>query len=172
VKTGSAIPKYVGEQAHSLSDLATQTNDFLVESGIWKTVGSNTAKYAFGPGWGLAFNAAVDLMDLGIELRQGLQNEAEWHNAQQNLDVMRYQYSNAEEKLTNLKEDLSTRCGTTSTVKAVTPGSNVPAPTAPPKHGHTGLIVGGVVAAGGAGAAAYEVGKLAKNSSNNSSKQL
>jgi hypothetical protein len=123
-------------------------------------------------GWFLKSNEATALAKVLQFAISGSYDALTYYYSSQNVDNLTKLTENQLQRVSVLTTKLDGDVSCFQQAKSALAKPNAQATVStytPPKHGHTGLIVGGVVAAGGAGAAAYEVGKLIKkNSSSNS----
>lgn len=117
--------------ARSFSQDLARVNDLFVKTGIWETLGSNLAS-SFGPLGSLAFRASRVAMDVGFSIVEGALSEAEYLQAQQNLDAMRYQRSRVEARVFDMEALMKDNC-TTPTQVASSPTPVPPSPPATPQ---------------------------------------
>lgn len=98
----------------TLQERALRLNKLVVDSGLAETAGEELAKYGFGPAGAMAFRAAKFGIDATYVTGKQVLNEAEIAQARATYDHLRSQYSQAEEKVNNARDDLAQLCSAKS----------------------------------------------------------
>jgi len=98
----------------TLQERALRLNKLVVDSGLAESVGEELATYGFGPAGAIAFRAAKFGIDAAYVSGKHVLNEAEIAQARATYDHLRSQYSQAEEKVNNAREDLAQLCSARS----------------------------------------------------------
>ncbi len=94
----------------TLQERALRLNKLVVDSGLAESVGEELATYGFGPAGALTFRVAKFGIDSAYVTGKHILNEQEIAQARATYDHLRSQYSQAEEKVNNAREDLAQLC--------------------------------------------------------------
>lgn len=111
---GAQYGEDLPELGKTLQERALRLNKLVVDSGLAESVGEELATYGFGPAGAIAFRAAKFGIDAAYVSGKHVLNEAEIAQARATYDHLRSQYSQAEEKVNNAREDLAQLCSARS----------------------------------------------------------
>ena len=106
-ESGEELKNKVDKVSKQMLSLADK---LLMQSGIAEKVGEELAGKMWGPFGELGFRGARLSIDFSVAVGQGMISEDERVAAQKNLDTMRHQYREAEQRIAKIDRDLSQGC--------------------------------------------------------------
>jgi hypothetical protein len=125
---------FVQQTSRDLMAQLSQARALFVDSGIAEEAGAKLALFLWGPIGEAGFNGVNTGLDLLAATSAGIISAGQANEAAQNLDVMRSQYTRAQDRIYELQQELTQDCPNAPAGQTVTPNATDPLarPVPPP----------------------------------------